>query len=731
MRSLILLLLFIYPDVHAQGYSKGDLALWKKQAKRVTIIRDNWGVPHIYGKTDADVVFGMMYAQCEDNYWQLEDTYIRSLGRASEVYGEKSLRADVNTRLFECVTRGKETYSGASRFIKQLCDAAAAAINFYLHNHPAVERRLLTVYEPWFFLMPEPLRASGHGVSAEETRNTSTNLSAASETERVSRVQQSESGSNTFVLGPSKTTTGNTMLLINPHVALFGAGQRYEAHLVSGRGLNVSGFAMFGTFYIWSGFNRHTGWAHTNSAADFEDVYLEHFNPLDSSMYRYGTVYRRATTWFDSVHVKGDNGVEKSVFRFIKTHHGPVVARRDSMLITIRNVTAPQDRYIMQCWNMMRSKDKKSFTEAMNERALGYPNTSYADRFGNIAYWHGNAIPKRDTSFNWRLPVDGSNPATEWTGIHELNEIVQVINPATAFILNCNSTPYLSAGESSPKREKYRAYMAAEDQNFRAEEALQLLSKPGKISFEAFEKLVVSNHLPMMENWMPQVISAYDRVVKVQPNLKGKLNDVVGLLRNWDHTYSVSSKETSLAVAWYLNYIDWARRRRQSAGYGSYVANLLAGKTLPAPDSVAVRLLADATDSLVKDFGTAFIAWGEINRLQRVHTSGTMERFDDGKPSLPVGAVPGGMGSLFAFSARAEWGQKKLYGVAGNTYSAIVSFGKRIRAKSVMYFGQSADPESPHYFDQAPLYAAGKFKDVYFYKADVVKHQESSYHPGE
>ncbi|TDH29045.1 penicillin acylase family protein [Segetibacter sp. 3557_3] len=731
MRSIFVFLLFIQPLLYAQSQPDPGLPSWKKQAHRVTIIRDNWGVPHIYGKTDADVVFGLMYAQCEDNYWQLEDTYIQNLGRAAEIYGERFLAADANTRLFECVTEGKATYAAASPFIRQLCDAGAAAINFYLHNYPALEKRLLTRYEPWFFLMPEPTRPSGHGVSAQESRNFYQMVTAGIPTDNPSVRQQSESGSNTMVLAPSKTTTGHTMLLINPHVSLFGVGQRYEAHLVSKSGLNVSGFAMFGNFYIWSGFNRYTGWAHTNSAADFEDVYVEHFNPTDSSMYRYANAYRKATFWQDTVRVKRGDIIESRIFRFTKTHHGPVVARRDSTLLTIKNVTAPQDRYIMQCWNLMRSRDKKSFTAAMNERALGYPNTSYADRFGNIAYWHGNAIPKRDTTFNWRLPVDGSNPATEWAGIHELNEIVQVTNPATGFILNSNSTPYLSAGESSPKKENYPLYMATEDQNFRAEEALQLLSKPGKISFDAFEKLVVSNHLPMMENWMPQVISAYDRQVKLQPHLEAKLKAVVALLRNWDHRYSITSKETSLAVAWYLNYTDWAQKRRRSAAYGDYVANLLAGKQLPAPDSIAVGLLADATDTLVKDFGTAFIAWGEINRLQRVHTSGTLEKFDDRKPSLPVGAVPGGMGSLFAFTAKSEPGQKKIYGVTGNTYSAIVAFGKRIRAKSIMYFGQSADPASPHYFDQAPLYASGGFKDAYFYKSDVLKHRERRYHPGE
>jgi penicillin amidase len=728
-KFFLVLLLPVYS--FAQSFTKNEITNWQQQANQVTIIRDNWGVPHIYGTSDADVVFGLMYAQCEDNYWQLEESGIRALGRAAEIYGEKELQSDAGVALFECVNKGKEAYAKADIFLKKLCDAAAAGINFYLHKQPDLEKRLLHKYEPWFFLMPYPLNPTSHGITQMEIKNAFAQSFTMQLKNPDEQLLQKESGSNTIALSPKKTKSGHSILLINPHVNFFGGGQRYEAHLISKQGLNVSGFAMFGKFYIWSGFNQYAGWAHTNTHSDFEDVYLESFNhPSDSTQYKYGDGYRKAVLWNDTLLYKTDNGLKKKVFVFRKTHHGPVTALRDSLWVTIKDASSNSAKYILQAWLMCKAKNLKEFTAAMSNVQLT-TNTMYADRFGNITYWHGNAIPKRNENFDWRYPVNGSNPQTEWEGIHPLKDIVQIVNPSSRWIQNCNATPYKSAGISSPKKENYPAYMAYEEQNYRSQEVIRLLSQPGKVSFTEFEKLVTSTHLPMMAEWLPQIISAYDNEVKRQPEKNSILGKVIDTLRNWDYRYSTSSKATTLAVFWYRSYSDWVRPKIKTNLPGAYLTNLMFGKNLPAPDSTAVQILHSTIDTLKKKYGTEFISWGEINRLQRIHTSGNLEKFDDKKVSLPVGAVPSSMGSLFAFQTRIDAGQKNLYGVGGNSYVAVIEFGEKVKAKSVVYFGQSADPASPHYFDQAPLYAAGKFKEAYFYKEDVLKHAERKYHPGE
>lgn len=724
-------MILLFPMQLFSQPSNKEIQNWRRHVNNITIIRDNWGVPHVYGNTDADCAFGLMYAQCEDNFWQLEETFIHNLGRSSEMYGEKNLESDASVALFECVKKGKERYAHAGPLLKSLCNAAASAVNFYLYKHPAEEQRLLHHYEPWFFLVTSPTSPASHGIEREEMKNNFAPAGKLSQESFISWLQQKESGSNTMALAPAKTTSGKSMLLINPHVSFFGDGQRYEAHLISHQGLNVSGFAMFGDFYIWSGFNNNAGWSHTNTASDYEDVYLEHFNhPTDPSMYQYGMGYKKEIQWQDTLLYKDGGELKKKIFLFRKTHHGPIVAKHDSLWVTVKNASDNEGKYVLQSWMMSKAKNIKEFTAAINMVQLT-TNTSYADRFGNIAYWHGNAIPRRDPKYDWRSPVDGSDPGTEWKGMHTANEIVHVINPGTGWIQNCNTSPYQSSGEASPKKENHPLYMSYEEENFRSEEAKNLLSAVKKISYEGFQKLVVSNHLPMMANWLPQVINAFDKEGISHPGLKVQLRDVVDTLRSWDYRYAVNSSATTLGVAFYYAYTDWIRlqgkgiSRRQPGRINHFT------KTFSLPDSIAVQLLQNAKKDLIKNYGTAFIPWGEINRLQRIHSSGILEKFDDNKTSIPVAAVPGMMGSLFAFNTRTEPGQKKLYGISGSSYVAVVEFGKRIKAKSIHYFGTSADPGSAHYFDQASLYAQAKFKDAWFYKHDVLRHAERKYHPGQ
>ncbi|MEJ7626246.1 MAG: penicillin acylase family protein [Ferruginibacter sp.] len=727
--SAMLFLIFFPVTVFCQLVSKDESKQWEKQAKRITIIRDNWGVPHIYGKTDADAAFGMMYAQCEDNFWQVEETYIRSLGRSAELYGVASLDSDAAVALSESVKKGKETYEKADISIRILCNAAAAGINFYLLKHAEVKKRLLQRYEPWFFLLPSPVNPATHGITQSEIKKFTRSFDLQPEGDEE-WLQKNESGSNAIAIAPSKSESGNSMLLINPHVALFGGGQRYEAHLVNKEGLNVSGFAMLGSFYIWSGFTHFAGWSHTNTASDYEDVYLEKFNhPTDPDKYLYENNYLDAIVWTDTLLYLSENILKKKVYQFRKTHHGPVSAKLDSLWITVRSASSNTAAYISQAWKMCKARDLKQFTSAMENVQLS-TNTMYADRFGNIAYWHGNAIPVRDEKFEWRLPVDGSNKQTDWKGLHPLREIIQVINPFTGWIQNCNSTPFMSAGAASPKKEMHRKYMSYEDQNFRGDEAVRLLSKPGKISLSYFEQLVTSNNIPMMAAWLPRIINAYDNAVSKNPDGIKNINAVVDTLRNWNNNYSVNSKATTIAVSWYLNYMNWMRSRKQIL-HSSYTETLSSLTSLPLPDSVALQLLLKTADTLNSKFGTAFIEWGKINRLQRIHTSGSLEKFDDSKFSLPVSAVPGGMGSLFAFNTRTEPGENKMYGISGNSYVGVIDFGKKIKARSIVYFGQNSDPASPHYFDQAPMYAQGNFKEVWFYKNDVEKNAKRRYHPGE
>lgn len=726
MRIVFLFFLSLPLFSFGQSFTKEEISKWSTQAKNVTIIRDNWGVPHIYGKSDADAVFGLLYAMCEDNFEQIEETLISRWGRRAELTGQSGAGNDVHVALTRTRSRSKEAYINASPEVKSICIAAADAVNFFLHTHDSIRPLLFSRFEPWHFTLPEPTELGVHGI----TRNELLAPARTSASEGEEQVAKMEDGSNAMAIAPKKSASGNAMLLINPHQAFFTDYNRYECHMISEEGINAGGFAMLGMPFIWSGYNEFTSWSHTNSGVDFTDVYLETFDhPNDSLQYCYGNTYKKAWIVTDTILIKSGDGFSERIVNITMTHHGPVLARRNHQWITQKNSTATADKWMAQCWQIMRSKNLKEFRAAMNNRAFGYPTTTYADRNGNIAYWHANAVAKRDPSFDWRHPQQGSDPKTEWKGLHALSEIPHVINPSSGWIQNANSTPYLCAGPSSPKRKNYPAYMSYENQNFRAEEAVRLLSAPGKISFEKFQEIVTSSHLPMMQHWRPQIIKAYGNISVGKLTPDENLSDAISLLMTWDDRYSLTSKATTLAVEWAKNYSSWVQKILPPGRVQSASAEYYSGEKLPVNDTVAVQLLSAAYDSLIYRYGT-IPEWGEVNRLQRIKTTGKSESFSDDKLSFPVAATPGSMGSLFAFSTRRS-NTKKNYGTGGNTYVALIEMGKRIRIRSIFTFGQSADPKSPHYIDQAALYAAGKFKESWFYKDDVEKHAIRKYHPGE
>ena len=314
--------------------SAAPAAAEAKLAQSVTIYRDTYGVPHIYAKTDASVVFGLMYAQAEDNFWQLEQDYIRIIGRSAELDGRGGIANDILVRAYETEKRAKAHYQGAGPKLRALCDAFAAGLNYYLETHPQTKPRLIVRFEPWFVLAEEHRGPPGTGITQTERFAAFPAMAGVAVTAPPADPNE---GSNMWAVAPQRTATGHAMLLINPHVGFFGGGQRYEAHLHSGEGLDVSGFAILGTPYIRSGHNAYLGWSHTNNYAQTADVYLETFDdPNDPLAYRYGTGHRKAVEWSDEIRVKTANGMEIRTVRFRKTHHGPILGIREGAGLAVR-----------------------------------------------------------------------------------------------------------------------------------------------------------------------------------------------------------------------------------------------------------------------------------------------------------------------------------------------------------------------------------------------------------
>jgi acyl-homoserine-lactone acylase len=666
----------------------------------VTIYRDTYGVPHIYGKTDASVAFGLMYAQAEDNFWQLEDDYIRALGRAAEVDGPPGLANDILVRAWETEKRARDHYAHADAKLRALCDAFAEGVNHYLAQHAAVHPRLLTHWEPWFILAEEHRGPAGAGITRAERERA---FPAMKDAGAIEAPADADEGSNMWAVGPTRSATGRTMLLINPHVGFFGGGQRYEAHLHSDEGLDVSGFAILGTPYIRSGHNRYLGWSHTNNYAQTADVYLENFDdPNDRLAYRYGSGYRRAEEWTEQIPVKTITGVVVRQVAFRKSHHGPILGMRDGASIAVRAVAA-EGGAMEQRWAMARARNLREFQTALARVALTGSNTIYADRAGNIYYLHGNAIPRRNAKFDWTKPLDGSDPATEWQGLHTLAELPQVLNPKSGWLQNCNSTVFLTtAGDDNPQPAKYPPYMTPEPDTPRSQRSRAILSGTGRFTFEEWTRLGLDSKVGIAAVRVPELLAQ----VQKYPGRAAALADLIAALKEWDQVARNDSVPTTL-------FVRMEARARANPG---------------APDA-SIAALEKVKAELEAAFGTWRVPWGDLNRLQRVHTSGTQEPFRDDRPSVPVPGAPTFTGTIFTFGTRESPGQKRMYGTVGDTYISVVEFGKKLQARSLLVFGESADPTSPHYFDQAELYSTQRFKPAWFSLSEIKRHLEKKYRP--
>lgn len=724
------ILLFLLPlSLTAQTFTKEEINQWEQQAKQVTIIRDNWGIPHVYGKTDADCVFGLLYAQCEDDFKRVEANYIDVLGRSAELYGEKNLYSDLYTRLLIDSAGAKSDYANSPAWLKKLLNAFAAGVNYYLYKHPSVKPALLTRFEPWFQLMwtdGSIAAIQSGGLTIDELKKFYTNDPTT--TVQAPKMEEEEiaTGSNGFALAPSRTASGNAILYINPHVTFY---FRPEVHVISEEGLNAYGAVTWGQLFVYQGFNEHCGWMHTSGYSDVSDLYTETISKLGRQLfYQYEKkqlpVKQRPVT----LSYKDGNQIKTTTINTWYTQHGPVMGSRNGKWLSVKANNRSMSSLI-QSWQRTKANGFEAFKKNMELLSNASNNTVFADDKGNIAYWHGNFIPRRDTAYDWNQPVDGSTKATDWKGLHTLNETIHLYNPASGFIQNCNSTPFTASGNSSPKKANYPAYMSTEPENFRGITAARLLAKAQKFTIDSMIANGYNTTLSAFEELIPALVKGYtNEYHKTDPDYL-KLAEAVYTLKNWDLKANDTSEATTLAIEWIQNLMP-LMAKVQVNGKGVDLVSRVHIYANIAKATELVGTLLTSMNELTKKYGSWFTRWGTINRYQRL-TGNLEETYDDNKPSLPVGSAASTWGCLPSFVSRYVNGSLKRYGYNGNSFICAVEFGKKVKAKSLLAGGESGDPNSKHFGDQAEMYTKGIFKDVLFYKEDVLQHAERTYRPGE
>lgn len=671
----------------------------QKLARSVTIYRDTYGVPHVFGRTDASTVFGFAYAQAEDNFWRVEENFILALGRASELYGEKTLDEDRLNHALEIPRLAREEYARLDGHMRSLCDAYAAGFNFYLERHPEVRPRLLTRIEPWYTLAFIRYNYYQNGFARDRSLRQTQLQTAAIENDL-----KEHTGSNGWVVGPSRSASGYAMLFINPHLPFFGPGQVYEGHVHSDEGWNFTGYTRFGFPLPYVGHNENGGWVSTDNAADLTDVYLETFDdPARPLAYKYGKEYRLATEHVEEIRVKTANGIETRKFTMRKTHHGPIVAARDGKPVALRMAKFESDGWLREWYDMTRAKSLAALKRAMAPLNMLFGNVMYADRQGNTWYLYNGAVPKRDPRFDWTKPVDGSDPATEWQGYHTIDELPQLTNPKTGWMQNCNTTPFLLTSEGNPDPKQFPKYMVQEGDNPRGAISREILASKATFTFDEWRRLAFDTRVMNAGKRLPELIATLKQQLSQRED--SQLREVYDELVRWNQR----SANDSIAMTLFSLWHDRVSRNEKE-------------------DQLAA--LNEVINTLQRDFGTWKVSWGEISRLQRIDES-KGEEFQDSRSSLAVSGVNGNDGAVFTVYAAPSSGQKRRYGVAGGSYVSVVEFGPKVRALSIHTFGASGDPKNRHYTDQAVLYTRGEFKPAWLTLDDIRANLESSYHPGE
>jgi acyl-homoserine lactone acylase PvdQ len=701
-----------------------EVASWERRARNVEIIRDDWGIAHVYGKTDADAVFGMIYAQAEDDFGRVERNYLLSIGRLAEADGEREIYRDLRQKLFIDPADMKAKYRQSPPWLRALMDAWAAGLNFYLYKHPEVKPRVITRFEPWM-----PLTFSEGSIGGDiETINLN-DLEAFYGKEPPARIAADlgtfvePTGSNGVAIAPSNSASHHPLFFINPHTSFF---FRSELQMVSQEGLNVYGASTWGQFFIYQGFNDRLGWMHTSSGVDNIDEYLETVTKKGNKLsYKYGKEERAITTSSITVPYKSGDGMAKKVFTVYRTHHGPIVRQADAKWVSVRLMNDPMHA-LMQSYGRTKARTYQAYRKWMDLHTNSSNNTVYADADGHIAYFHSNFIPRRDPRFDWTKPVDGSDPRTEWNGVLSIDQTPNLLDPRVGWLYNSNNWPWSAAGPDSRKRADFPTYVdRGTEETPRGYHALRVL--PGKKDFtpETLTAAMFDSYLPAFDALLPPLIAAYDALPAGDP-LRAQLSEQIGLLRAWDHRWGVDSVPTSLAVFWgeELGRRVAAEARKSGVSMDSYAAQ-------HATPEQRLKALAAASDKLAADFGSWKTPWGDINRFQRINDDIDPPSFDDAKPSIPVGFTSSRWGSLASFGAHAWPGTKKWYGTNGNSFVAVVEFGPRIRARAVTAGGESGHTSSPHFNDEAGRYAAGNLREVYFYREQLKGHTERTYHPGE
>lgn len=666
---------------------------WSRQ---VVIHRDSYGVPHAIARTDAGAVYGVMYARAEDEFLKLEQACFLPLGRNSEYLGEAGLAWDRLVHALEIPRRAQEAYADLPPEVRILCDAAAAALNRYKLDHPTAGAHLLKRFEPWHMVAQS---YSWHLFQAAQALRAE--FGAAAGLGNYGMAQ----GSNAWAIAPNRTRRGHALLLINPHLPLH---EIYEAHWMSDEGLNVSGAVPFGRNMLpIYGHNQHLAWALTVNRPDVVDLFALVCSRDETGLrHRWKQKWKRMGERQVNVQVLTDQGLRPRTLTFYDSDLGPIVARRGTQEIAMQVAGLEDNRFLETQYGLTRAKNLEEFKAALALGGFLFHNVMYADREGHIWYAYNGRIPKRGRESGGSGILAGES-RDEWFGYHLLSELPQVLDPECGWLQNCNSTPFAASSKSNPDPADFPAYLVGpEEADGRADRSRALLSHSPRFDLNSLAAAAFDTRVASADTWIPEILEAHARLADEFPGKAADLQPPIDCLVEWDRHASLDSVATTLFFLWFERYAA------------------LLGTSLADPP--ATHVLAQVMAELNRRAGSWQIPWGELNRIRRPDSKTAP---DDG---WPVVGGHGGAGIQATFLSRFENDETSMrFGFRGSTYVAAIELSETTRTLSVIPYGQSSHPDSPHYDDQAPLYARGELKEAWFTREQVKAHAKRSYRPGE
>jgi penicillin amidase/acyl-homoserine-lactone acylase len=657
----------------------------------VRILRDEWGMPHIFGQTDADVAFGLAYAHAEDDFATIQDTLLAARGILATVYGKDAAPADYFVHLLRIWDIVDQNYATTlSPEVKAICEAYAAGLNQYAALHPREAA-------------PDLFPVTGRDIVAGSVHKAplffglDRTLAELFEAERAHPVSSPAptTGSNALAVSPLRSADGQTFLAVNSHQPWEGPVTWYEAHLHSEEGWDTVGGLFPGMPVITHGHNRSLGWAFTVNKPDLVDIYVLEINPGNPNQYLFDGQWLELESRQAPIKVRLLGRLKWTVAEEVLwSVYGPVV-RRPHGTYAIRYAGYGEVGIYEQLLRMNKARTFDEWHEALRIAGLPMFNVTFADREGNIYYLYNARLPRRSPAYDWSQYLPGDTSATLWTEYLDLDELPQVLNPSSGFVQNCNSTPYqTTSGPGNPRAPNFPPSSGIETtMTNRALRALELFGADASITEEEFHDYKYDVTYSAKGDMPAYVQAIVGAPLPDEPHVQAALH----LVRDWDLRGDPDSPAMGLVI-WTL----------QSLGF-------------PAPDELAPASVAEAFVDTVQTFvehhGRVDVPWSEVNRLQR------------GELDVGLGGGPDLLHAVYG----EQLADGRLKGAQGDSYVMLITWDTdgQVHSRSIHQYGSATlDSGSPHFADQAPLAARTELKPVWLDESDIHAHLESEYRPG-